>query len=125
MLYVKDQYATVWKIENKGNYSEVSLSTSRKDKATGDYKNSNWSFVRFVGDAQAKIDLLSRQTRIVIKGMGISLEPYMNKDGEKAYPKNPQFVVFNFELQEDSGSRGVMDTAPQVEEEGGSEDIPF
>ena len=126
MLYVKDQFATVWKTEEgQGNFSLVQMSTSRKDKKTGDYLNSSWGFVRFVAEAHDKIDLLSKGTRIVIKAMGISREPYVDKNGDTVYPKNPQMAVFNFELSEaQSGNKGVMDTAPQVGEDN-PEDIPF
>ena len=30
------RFAKVWEIENKGNYHVVSLSTSKKNKATGE-----------------------------------------------------------------------------------------
>ena len=120
MIYISDkQFATVWEVTDEGNYSLVKMSTSRKDKKTGEYKNSNWSFVRFVGSAHEKASELKKQTLIVIKGGGISLEPY-TKDGEKAYPKSPQIVVFNFEYPEPKDESSRMDTPPVVEEE-----LPF
>jgi hypothetical protein len=104
------------------------MSTSRKDKKTNEYKNSNWSFVRFVGAAYEKSLKLERQDRIVVEG-GISQEPY-EVDGEKKYPKNPQIVVFNFkpyEYQENeqTGS-SKMDTPPVVEpDDSDDDDLPF
>lgn len=122
MLYISEkQFATVWEVEDKGNYSLVKMSTSRKDKESGDYKNSSWTFVRFVSQAHDKAKSLKKQDRIVIKGGGISLEPYI-KDGQKTYPKNPQIVVFNFDFAEAFSSSGnSMDTPPSVEDD----DLPF
>lgn len=118
MLYFKDQYATVWKIDQKEKYTEVTMSTSRKDKRDNSYVNSNWSFVRFLGKAHEKASELERQTRIVCNG-SVSIEPYM-KDGEKAYPKSPQIVVFDFSYPEARESN--MDTPPNVEDD---DEIPF
>jgi len=124
MIYIKDQRANVWTIENKGNYTQVKLGTSRKDKQTGEYKNSNWSFVRFVGEAHKKAQSLSEKDRIVIKGGGISQEPYTDQQGNRAWPKSPQIVVFDFEMYtpDSKPSSGGMDTPPMVEE---SEELPF
>jgi hypothetical protein len=114
MIYFSDKtYVTIWEVENKGNYSLVKMSSSRKDKDSGEYKNSNWSFIRFVGDAHKKAGLLEKQTRIVLKGAGMSSEPYM-KDGEKQYPKNPQIVVFNWEYPETVSRTDTMDNPPMV-----------
>lgn len=55
MLWIQEnQRVTIWKVEDKGKYSEVKFSSARKDKNSGDYKNSTWSFVRFVGEAHKK-----------------------------------------------------------------------
>ena len=115
MIYISErQFATVWEVEDKGNYSLVKMSTSRKDKDSGEYKNSNWSFVRFVGDAHKKANELSKKDRIVIKGGGISSEPYI-KDGEKMYPKNPQIVIFNWDFPTDVPTmHNDMDAPPIV-----------
>ena len=83
------QRVVIWEVEDKGNYSLVKMGSSRKDKRSGEYANSNWSFVRFVGSAHEKAKELNPKDRIVLKGAGISQEPYM-VDGEKKWPKNPQ-----------------------------------
>lgn len=120
----KGQYATVWKVEDKGNYAVVRIGTSRKDKRTNEYKNSNWSFVRFVGDAYKKILEYedTERLRIQIEGGTISLEPYVDSAGETAYPKNPQITIFNFKLPEDTG---VMDTPPAVNDSNDDDELPF
>ena len=66
MIYFKDNHVTVWEVEDKGNYSIVSMSSSRKDKQTGEYKNSNWKFTRFVGEAHKKANELSSKELICL-----------------------------------------------------------
>ena len=119
------QRCTIWEIEEKGKFSQVRMSSSRKDKDTGDYINSNWSFVRFVGKAHAKISELGLKSkdRIVLKGATVSLEPYVDVDGVKKYPKQPRLTVFNWEYLEPTGEPSNMDAPPVIEEEDG--DLPF
>jgi hypothetical protein len=118
------QYAVIWEIDDRQTYAVVKMGTSRKDKKTDTYLNSNWSFVKFVGNAYKDIDQLKEKDRIVIKAGGISWEPYVDKEGKKAWAKNPALVVFAWEFPEPSdGSpkRGAnMDTPPVVEDE-----LPF
>ena len=99
MWFIKDNYATIWKMEDKGKYSLGQVSTSRKEKTTGEYANSSWSFVRFVGKAHEKsASLIDKEgyTRIKVILGGISREPYM-KEGEKLWPKNPAIVIFDYD----------------------------
>ena len=109
------QRVTVWKIEDKGTWAQVQFSSSRKDKKTNEYVNSGWSFARFVGESYKKINLLERNTRIVLKSAILAKEPYM-QDGEKKYPQNPTITVFNFEVfvpEEPSH----MDEPPMIEDD--------
>jgi single-stranded DNA-binding protein len=113
------QVVTFWKVvEDKGTYAVVSLGTSNKDKDKN-WHNSNWSFCRFVGNAYKGLDELSEKDRIVIKSGLISREPYTDKDGKKAYPKNEQITIFAWEkyVPEDKGGTGDMDTPPMTEDE--------
>lgn len=99
MLNISDnQRVRVFKVEDKGNYSSVTFSTWRKDKRDGEYKYSNWGFVRFVGAAHKKASELEEGSKIVLKGAGISREEYQDSDGNRAWPKQPQVIVFNFEF---------------------------
>jgi len=115
------QRVIIWDIEDKGTYALVRMGSSRKEKGSDTYKNSNWSFVRFVGQAYAKIADLSERDRIVLKGAGISLEPYNDKEGNRQYPKNPQIVVFNWEPLVYEQSDGT----PPVVQESDDDDLPF
>ncbi len=119
---IKDgQYATLWSVEDKGNYAVVRFSTSRKDKRDDTYKNSTWSFARFVGDAHKKVVGLPEKTKIQIKGGTLDLEPYKDEDGNLQYPKMPHITVFNFELSE-GASGGNLDVPPSVEDD---DPLPF
>jgi hypothetical protein len=118
------QFAFVWEKEDHDTYAIVKLGTSRKDKKTGDYVNSNWSFVRFVGNAYEGIMDVPDKTRIVIKSGRISSEPYQDKDGNRAFPKNPQIVVFAWDYPEDKSESRNMDKPPVVEDSY-SDELPF
>lgn len=121
------QRVKIWNIEKKERYALVRMGSSRKEKASGDYKNSTWSFVRFVGNAFKKIDELSVNDTIVLKGAGISKEPYTDKTtGEIKYPQNAQIVVFNWEpfTYEDNEQASGGDNAPVVASSD-DEDLPF
>jgi len=118
MWFIKDNYATIWKMEDKGNYSLGQVSTSRKEKTTGEYANSSWSFVRFVGKAHEKsASLIDKEgyTRIKVILGGISREPYM-KEGEKLWPKNPAIVIFDYEEVVSNSSNKSEDLEDRKEE---------
>ncbi len=128
MLSIKDnQRAKIFKIEDKGSYALVTLSTSRKDKRDDQYKYTNWSFVRFVGKAYEKISNIQEGDKIVLKGAGLSKEEYKDSNGNRAWPKQPQFIVFNFEIYDpdDNNASGGLDTPPEVEEDSDDNELPF
>lgn len=118
----RPQYATIWQVENKGNYSEVRMSTSRKDR-DDNYKNSNWSFVRFIGKAHEAVQSIPERTRVTIRG-GLDLEPYLDSTGTQKFPKSPKVVVFECNVVESDGSAPArrMDSPPVVADE---EEMPF
>lgn len=50
-------YASVFSVERgRGNYYDVNIATSRKDKVTGNYNTDFRAFVRFAGDAAKGIE---------------------------------------------------------------------
>jgi hypothetical protein len=122
--YADGQKVKVFKVEDKDTYTLVTFSTSRKDKRDGEYKYSNWAFVRFVGTAHQKASKLKEGSLIALKGGGESCEKYKDKEGNWAYPKNPTRVVFNFEFMDDGG-KPIED--PQFEEnhDSSDDDLPF
>jgi len=114
------QKVTVWRVEDKGKYSNVQFSSSRKEQGEGGaWLNSSWSFVRFVKDAHTKASNLQPKDRIILTKAGMTLEPY-EKDGEKQYPKTPAMVVFDFEMVD-----GTKKSEPAQEDNFDSDSIPF
>ena len=109
------QQCVVWEKEDHNTYAVVKLGTSHKDKKSGDYLNSNWSFVRFVGKAYDGIMDVPDKTRIVIKSGWITQEPYM-KDGIKTWPKSPQITVFAWATLDGAEQPSKEDEPPVVEE---------
>ena len=112
----------VQKLDVKENYTQANLSSSRKDQNGGGYKYSDWGFVRFVGKAH---EFMSSQVKvgdvIVLNKAQFTKEPYNDKEGNKAYPKNPQLVVFSCELYRAGANKSEDSAVTQPSED----DIPF
>ena len=94
MFYVKDGYAIVWSVEDKGNYINGRISTSEKDNRTGEYINSSW-FVRFVGKAKEKALTLQERDRIKILSAKIT-NPLVKLDSGNKYVLN--VTIFDFDI---------------------------
>ena len=92
MFIIRDGYATVWSVEDKGNFVRGRISTSEKDK-DGKYVNSNW-FVIFVGKAKETALALSTKDRIKIISGKISNTTTGEGKDKKSYLN---VVVFDFE----------------------------
>jgi len=126
----------VWEVEDRGSYGSGRCSSSRKDARIKDgnqYVPSGW-FIRFLGPALKKLDLIEPKTLIEITEGGITQEPYYTDDGEKKYPKAPQIIVYDFRVLPKGGGspaekkepRRSMDAPPVVRRPAGDEDdIPF
>lgn len=96
-MFSSGSYATVWGVNTDDNGRvKVDMSTSRKDKETGQYVTDFSSrFVNFVGDAKAMTANLQRGDRIRIDECGVS-NGY-NKETQKGYTN---FFVFKAEQVE-------------------------
>jgi hypothetical protein len=115
MLYAESKsYLTLWNIDKSDKYATVKCSSSRKDKMTDAYKNSNWSYVKFVGEAFQAVKSMKEKDRITNINFSISCEPY-EKNGETIYPKSPQIVVYSFEKAESgkTATGGKSATTPK------------
>ena len=118
--------ATVWQPEDKGKYGQAHLTTFNKKK-DGSYENSRFSFVRFVGSGFEGFDKVVKKfgttekgVKIIVKSMELSCKQYVDDSGKKVYPKNIQFVVWDWEFDEGikrDKDADDMDTAPEVVEE--------
>lgn len=90
MGFRNNAYAKVWKSEDKGNYSVVELSTSKKNKQTDQYETDFSSkFVRFIGKAHVDISDGAR-----IKLTEVEVTNSYNKETKQAYTN---FLVYGFE----------------------------
>jgi hypothetical protein len=109
MIWMAETYAKLWEVVDRGKYAEARLSTSAKDRETGAYKNSNWSFVRFVGKAYDKVMEIANDEKLprvkLTKG-AFTNESWVDDKGETHYPKNPKLVIFDFEFLENSEAPG-------------------
>jgi len=101
-------YAKVWRFEDKGNYSVVEISTSKKNKTTDQYETDFASkFVRFIG--QAHTDIQALQEGIKIKLGDVEVTNSYNKETKQGYTN---FLVFSFEQAE------YQDNAPSQQVSG-------
>lgn len=92
MILFNNVYATVWSIEDKGNYVKGRISTSEKNKE-GKYINSYW-FATFVGKAKEPALALSAKDRIKIASGKISNTTTGEGKDKKSFVN---VVIFDFE----------------------------
>ena len=86
-------FATVWEVKKgNGNYTDVRLSTSRKNKQTDQYETDFSGFVRFIGTAHQNASSLKEKDRIKIGDFEVT----NNYDKEKKVTYT-NFAVFSFE----------------------------
>ena len=111
-MFSAGSYATVWGTATDDNGRiKVDMSTSRKDKETGQYVTDFSSrYVNFIGDAKPLAETLQRGDRIRIDECGVS-NGY-NKETQKGYTN---FFVFKAEQVE----------RRRPAEENADEDVPF
>lgn len=86
-------YATIWEVKaGKGNYSDVRLSTSKKNKQTEQYETDFSGFVRFIGTAHQNAGSLKEKDRIRIGDCEVTNS--YDKEKKVTYTN---FAVFSFE----------------------------
>ena len=96
-FWLKDKsFATVWKVEDKGNYVNARISTSDK-KLDGTYENSNW-FARFIGKCKDRSLTLDEKDRITILQGKVENRSYTDAQGEKKNFLN--VLIFDYEMSE-------------------------
>lgn len=109
-------YATVWNVANKGSYSEVEMSTSRRNKQTDKLENDfAHKFVRFYKKAHEKAAGLTSKDRIMITECEVTNR--YDKEKKKEYVT---FMIYDFEPA-DSAKPQPKKREPIVDEE----DMPF
>lgn len=103
-------YATVWEITPMSDTrTKIRLSTSKKNKSTGEFEQDFSGSVMFVGTANASRALaLNRKDRIKIGDCDVTVKQSNDK---KTWFTN--FTVFSFEEASSSGNNAAT-TEPEV-----------
>ena len=114
----RDTYMTIWSVEEKNGKYKGRGSTSRKNKQTNEYQNSNWN-LSFVGTAAQKAATLAEKDRIAIKAGDLSIENiFLPENGERKATTLLIVTIFDFEKQ------GQQNTTPKTVNED-SDELPF
>lgn len=111
MGFRKDGWATCWDVDVKSDtMTQVRLSTSRKDKQTGEYVQDFSGFVAFVGTAAAKkAAALKEKDRIKLGDVEVTTK--YDKDKDVTYTN---FKCYNFDVQSEAGTTpAAQNTEPQ------------
>ena len=99
MGFRTDAYATVWEIQNKGNYHEARITIQRKNKSTGEYEQDFSGFMRMIGTAHTLADDIQARDRIKLGSIDVTNK--YDKDTKKTFTN---FLCFSFEKVESYGS---------------------
>lgn len=93
-------YATIWEVKpGNGNYTDVRLSISKKNRQTDQYEQDFSGYVRFIGTAHQNASTLSEKDRIKIGDCEVTNN--YNKEKKVTYTN---FAVFSFENANDNSS---------------------
>ena len=96
-------YAKIWEIKAiNANYSDIRISTSKKDKNTGEYTQDFGGYVRMVGQAHEQMSYLSEKDSFKIVRCGV--ENRYDKEKKTTYNN---FVIF--EIETDSDKKAPVD----------------
>lgn len=95
MGFRNNAIATVWKIkesDGESKFRDVQISTSKRNKKTGDYESDFSGYVRFVAKAVAGVENLKEKDRIILKNVDVSRR-YDKERGREFI----NFTVFEWE----------------------------
>lgn len=115
-------------VEKHDNYSVCKITVTKKNKLTNEYELQFSAHCRFVGNAHKSVPM--KDQRIKITSCDVT-NCYKDKDGKLQFTKNPQYVVFGYELQESQGASAPQfhnpyDNGVNFEDLSASEDtLPF
>ena len=107
MGFRSNTFATVWSVEpGKGNFTNVRLSISRKNRDTDQYEDEFSGFCMFIGEARAKAEKLKERDRIKLGDVDVTRR--YDKEKQKEYYT---FKVFSFEMADAPSSGGTTRAA--------------
>lgn len=84
-------------VDKQTNYTVCKVTITKKNKLTNEYELQFSAHCRFVGNAHKSVPM--KDQRIKITSCDVT-NCYKDKDGNLQFNKNPQYVVFGYELQE-------------------------
>lgn len=125
MGFRKDSYATVWGVEKvTDNSTKIQISTSRKNKQTGEYETDFSGFVMCVGaSAASAAAALTKGDRIKLGDVDVTTN--YNKEKKVTYTN---FTMFSFEVESKKNENVTEKTEPQPSVDSGEVDderLPF
>ena len=110
MGFCTNAYAKIKEVvEKQTNYTVCKVTITRKNKLTNEYELQFSAHCRFVGNAHKSVPMADQ--RIKITSCDVT-NCYKDKDGNLQFTKNPQYVVFGYELQESQGASAPMPYNP-------------
>lgn len=121
-----NSYATVWSVEStRPNVTKVRLSTSRRNKQTGEYEQDFSGFCNFVGNCA--VDALQLREKDRIKLGDVDVTSRYDREARREYIN---YTVFSFERAESGGATRQENVHVQepVEEnpvDSDSNELPF
>ena len=95
-MFSQGSYAYIWEIKQRADkYTDARISTSKKDKESGEYHQDFGAFVRFVGNAHEKMARLSERDHFQIGKCGV--ENKYDKEKKATYTN---YLVFDIETDD-------------------------
>ena len=125
MGFRQGSFATIWQVEPvKDTITKAKITTSKKNKNTGEYETDFSGFVTFLGTAAAsKAAKLNEKDRIKLGDVDVTRK--WDKEKQKEYIN---FNVFSFETADSrasSATPAVTNTEPIDIGEVETDDLPF
>lgn len=119
-------YATIWEVKPNGNFTDVRLSTSRKNRQTDEYEQDFGGYVRFIATAHQMAANLKERDRIKIGDCEIT-NRYV-KEKNQTYTN---IAIYSFEMADNSNNNSQPTQAKKPAEkfqnipDGIDEELPF
>ena len=98
-------FATIKSAENKGNYTNVRISISIKDKKKDAYYCSFNGWATCIGKAHTKCPQVEQ--RIKITDVSIT-NGYLDASGQQKWNDKPKIVIYDYDLQDGAKNGGAV-----------------
>lgn len=107
-MFSVNSYAKIWEIKNiSDNYSDVRISTSKKDKDSGEYSQDFGDTVRLVGQAHEQMKYMSEGDKFKILRCGVTNK--WDKEKKRMYVN---YVIFEVEFEDPAEFPKASDENP-------------